>query len=576
MRRFVGFLLLASISYAGDKQKHDLRAPVRVLGPRFLVETNTFPEIAHDLERTLHHSYSLFEDRFGPLKGRARRPMRIRLYRTREEYMRAGEGVKGALGHFDPSREACAVVWSGATGEAGWPIAVHEASHNYLNRRFGRIALPSWYAEGIACWFEGLQDPTTTNRVSRLRYASAKAALRAGQAKLDLVLDTRTLVQRGKLRVSGLTAVRYYGLAWSLVHFLATDKRYSRGFRRFEMRMFAADADRGPDRRAAIKLAREILKEECGKPGKMERDWRDHISRLVPPPALLPAPAYAFELESDKAFVRYSALRRVRQNPFPERLEAGIFACLRDDDVTIRLEATRIMQRDPRSDGVYALLDSLDWGDPELRANAFRALSHPSMERAVPRLLKERLDRDEALLALASIGDARSFPELREAVLDETLPLVTRLRSMRTLVRDPGATRTFERARTDPEGAIRRTAKWAMLRSGQSTPHSEIEATLLDESDSRLLGTNAEDLARIAIDPSEDLDLRVKACTRLAEEKAEEATDNLRRLCRPGMPARLRLEAVRALIEITGERRGFEAGQGARQREVVFKRWSSD
>ena len=245
--------------------------------------------------------------------------MEVRLYRTRAEYMGQGAGIAGALGHFDPSADVCMLIWSGSAGEAGWPIAVHEGCHQYVRRRFGRIGLPSWYAEGIACWFEGLQTTATTHQVSRMRFAAAVAALAAGQASLDTVLDTRRLVQGGTLRIEGLTPARYYGLAWSLVHFLATDERYKSSFRKFELRLFAAR----PTRQGAGRIARMLLEEECGPLDLLEREWIKHIRALQPPPVLAAPPVYRWELSSNNAFAAtcrcaacaHSRLRRHCESP---------------------------------------------------------------------------------------------------------------------------------------------------------------------------------------------------------------------------------------------------------------------
>ncbi|MEM8885786.1 MAG: DUF1570 domain-containing protein [Planctomycetota bacterium] len=561
MRFGVVFLLLAAVALPATKQRHPWREVVRTTGPRYEVETNTFPEIARDLEVTLNRAYVFFEDRFGPLRGKARRPMKVRLFRTRKEYLVEGEGVAGALGHFDPSNDTCSIVWSGETGDTGWPVAVHEAAHQYLYRRHGRLRLPSWYSEGIACWFEGLQDRTTAGHVSRLRYVAARAALRDGQAKLDVVLDPAALVQRGRLSVSGLTPSRYYGLAWSLVHFLATHEDYARRFRRFEMRLLAAR----PGQTDAVVDARRLLEEECGPLDVLERRWRTHISLLETPPPLVKAAPYAWELTSDNAFDRYAALRRIHKHPFPASLEPGVFACLRDDDVIVRTEAARLMQRDPRAPGVYALLKSLDWGDEELKAATLRALGHRSMRAAVPRLLEETESREEALRALAGMGDARAFPALRDAALDPDLSLPTRRRAIRVLARDPSARPTLRRVAEKAKSAdLRQAARDALVRG-----HGDLAPDRGVTRGSR----PAKALLRDAIDPSRSEYQRRKAMGELAKLRHRPAVPALQRLCRPGVEPAIRLEAIRTLVAITGETRGYEPGQPASERAAAFRAW---
>jgi len=583
MRPLVAFLLVVAPLYAAPRARHSWRDASHAQGRHYRVTTNTFLEIAKDLAATLDRSYALYEDRFGPLAGKARRPMEVRLFRTREEYMDQGEGIAGALGHFDPSVDTCVLVWSGSTGEAGWPIAVHEGCHQYIRRRFGRIGLPSWYSEGIACWFEGLQTKATHDRVSRLRFGAAVAALSAGQARLDTVLNTDRLIRAGRLQVAGLTPARYYGLAWSLVHFLTTDRRYAKAFRRFEMRLFAAR----PTRRGATRIARRLLEEECGSLSKLESEWIEHIRGLRPPPVLIASPVYRWDLGSNLAYTRYAALRRIRRHPFPHSLEDRVVACVDDSNVIVRTEASRLMQRDARAGVADALAESLDWDDPHLKSAALRALAHPMMGAAVSRLLAEKVDREDAIRALAAIRDWRAFPRLRAASTNVLYSVRTRARCMRALGGDENARRVL----TDALGSRHQELQFAARRAlrmldsmGSRAPTqptvrpsvqpavTTVEAT---EPASTVVHGDRRALIRVASDPTAQREDRVRACMLLGVLRATNAVPALQRLCRSGVDRTVRLEALRSLVRITGEKRGFKAAQGARARERAFRRWAA-
>jgi len=577
MRILVAFLIVLTPMHAAPRALHGWRDASQAEGRHYRVATNTFPEIAEELAATLDRSYALYEDRFGPLEGKARLPMEVRLYRTRDQYMEEGEGIAGALGHFDPSIDACMLIWSGSTGATGWPIAVHEGCHQYVRRRFGRIGLPSWYSEGIACWFEGLQTKATHDRVSRLRFAAAVAALRAGQARLDTVLDTQRLVQAGKLRVEGLTPARYYGLAWSLVHFLATDARYKKAFRRFELRLFAAR----PTRDGAVRIARHLLADECGSLEKLEGEWLAHIRGLRAPPILVAAPVYRWDLGSNHAFTRYAALRRIRNRPFARGLEDRVLACVDDSNVIVRTEAARLMARDPREGAARALTGSLDWDDAPLKKAALRALSHPTMEAAVPRLLRETVYREEAARALAAIRDRRSFPLLREAARNSSYSISTRARCLRALGGDGSARSLLSNALDSEHRELRSAARSSLRlldsRGQEAAAQVEVSATPEPEPEpaTTAIKGDARSLLLVAIDPTQERKDRIRACILLGALRSKIAVPELQRLCRAGVDAPVRLEALRTLVRITGETRGFEPGQGDREREQVFQRWAA-
>lgn len=404
-------VFLAGIALGGGTlDRHPWSASVESVNRCYVVETNTFPELADALAAQLERAYTFFQDRFGPLEGRDRRRMRVTLFRTRREYLEHGGGVEGAIGHFDAALDRCALVWRGETGETGWPVAVHEACHHYLRRRHPQYTPPSWYGEGIACYFEGLLDPTTVRDVSRLRIHAAQAALRAGAGRLEPLLGARARVDRGKLELRDFTPTRFYGLAWSLVHFLATDARYRDGFRRFELRLFAAHAHAD----ARESHARRLLEEECGDLALLERRWLAHVRALPLPPAPAAAPVYAWELGSPRAYVRFAALRRLGAD-LPPDLRPGVLGAQGDGDLVVRKEACRVLARHMDQDAVVGMILSLDLGDEELKGVALKALALPGATMAVPRLLRETEDRIYAVRALAEIGDPRAFPPARRA-----------------------------------------------------------------------------------------------------------------------------------------------------------------
>jgi HEAT repeat protein len=474
-----------------------------------------------------------------------------------------GEGVAGAVGHFDAALDRCALVWDGTLGETGWPVAVHEAAHHWFRRRHPDARPPSWYGEGIACWFEGLCDPAAEEGVARLRVRAAQAALESGEARLDLLLATRAQVRTGRLVLDagdadapGLPPTRFYGLAWSLVHFLATDPRHKERFRRFELRLLASRPHPGYEEL----LARTLLSEECGDLAALEARWHEHVRGLPEPAFPPPAPVYAWELGSKNPYVRYGALRRLAGAPVPDDLRPGVLLCLRDDDMAVRAAACRALAGAMGEDAVPGMIEALDLGDPDMKDAAMRALAFPGAAAAVPRLLDERQDRLGALRALATIGDPRSNHLLAAALEDPLLPQGLRARCAETLARFAEATPHLRAALADASPAVRTAARTGLDRAA-AAPRAPLDPA------------KAKRLIAILEDPSAD---RLDACRELGRAGAAEAVPALKRLCRPQAGERLRLEAVRALVAITGETRGFEPGQPASAREAAYRAWAEE
>jgi HEAT repeat protein len=560
MRNALLITLLAALA-AGDTglDSHRWGNAVVRKTRRFEIRTNTFPELAAGLGERLEEAYHLFQDRFGPLTGDAGRPMRIELYRSVDQYLRLGDGVRGAVGHFDAALDRCALAWRGGNGVQGWPIAVHEACHHYVRRRHPNLTLPSWYAEGMACYFEGLQDPTVTDAVARPRVLTAQAALVSGDAQLERLLTTPARVVDGALRLDGFAPIRYYALCWSFVHFLATDDTYRARFRRFELRLFAR---RG--RTGAIEDAMRILIEECGPLKRIERDWRAHLASLKRPRTPRPPPVYAWELRSKRPWVRYHALNRLLNGTLPPDLLTGVRRCLSDNDVVVRTMAVRVLGKRINGEVMEPLVKSLDAGDAELKRAVLRALRHPEARPAVPRLLAETAERALALDALAAIGDARAMPALQTALLDARLPPGTRARCAAALRADPTAVPTLRAAARDKSRAVRNAARATLIRLGVAD----------GQRGGKLRSGDVERLIAVLDSGSESSTAKAHACTLLAVAKADAALAALKRLCGPTHPDFLRVEAARALVHITGETRGFAPGQPADARERALRRWT--
>ncbi len=562
MRVLIVWFLAAGLSAGqGEIARHLWSDAMELRSRHYVVETNTFPEVARSLSERLEEAYTLFQDRFGVLTGRAARRMRVKLFRTSAEYMTLGEGVKGAIGHFDAAKDRCALAWRGGPDLTGWPIAIHEACHHYFRRRFPHLTVPSWYAEGVSCYFEGLQDVTTKNGVSRVRVRTAKRALKDGVADLQRLLDARARVVAGELRIDAYKPVRYYALSWSLVHFLASDSHYRQGFRRFELRLFSS----APFVSARPGYAKQLLTEECGDLGALERAWRRHLKKLQKLSTPRGQPVYAWEVTSQRAWVRHAALSRLSGRNVPAEIVPAVRACLRDLDVIVRTDAVRIMARRMDERTASDLLPSLDLGDKDLKRATLQALAHPSAAVAVPRLLRETDDPRRALEALAGIGDPRGYRTLREGLLTRGLPSATRARCAGALGHHRDDMLYLRLAQDDPARSVRIAAQAALLRLSKLTAPADLRK-ILD--------------VTVLIDTLSDAHIpdrsKSHACTLLGMVDAKDAIPALRRLCTPKHDDTVRLAAARALVKLTGETRGFEAGQRARDREAALRRWAPD
>ena len=154
---------------------------------------------------------------------------------------------------------------------------------------------------------------------------------------------------------------------------------------------------------------------------------------------------------------------------------------------------------------------------------------------------------------------------MRLAVLDAEVPAPTRARCIQRLADDVGSIPILKLAGADPARMVRNAAQAALIRLGDKVDRFARVEMKREQIDTLLL--------RLDDPESSDRD-KARACALLALVKEPRAGPALRRLCRAVYPDFLRLEAVRALVHITGKTHGFRPGQPAREREAVLRRWA--
>jgi tetratricopeptide (TPR) repeat protein len=146
---------------------------------------------------------------------------------------------------------------------------IHEASHLFYFRVSPAARPPSWYAEGMATWFEGFAwdgAAWTFSHISDARLPFARDAMKAGRhipLKELLAGDAMQLILADPSR-----ALLFYAECWSLHYYLSrTDDRSART----AWAEFRKAADSGTPR---------PLLDYFPDPARIEKDWISFISGM--------------------------------------------------------------------------------------------------------------------------------------------------------------------------------------------------------------------------------------------------------------------------------------------------------
>ncbi|MCE9582719.1 MAG: DUF1570 domain-containing protein [Planctomycetes bacterium] len=242
----------------------------------YTVRTNTTEQFAKDLGAVLEVAYGEYKKFYGgeepKLPGKDK--MSLNAYRTYEDYRKycvenKQEDSLNAAG-FARSESNVVVGWD-KTGNTHQFLQtmVHEAAHLYFFRVTPGVQAPSWYAEGMATYFEGFDWDGKTYRfnfISDSRLPFARDAMRGGRH-----IPLKDLMSGDALQLinsDSTKALLFYAECWALNFYLSqTDnKAYRDGYAAY--------------RKAVASGAAKPLLEFFPDSAKLEKDWMECITGL--------------------------------------------------------------------------------------------------------------------------------------------------------------------------------------------------------------------------------------------------------------------------------------------------------
>ncbi|MCC6740300.1 MAG: DUF1570 domain-containing protein [Planctomycetia bacterium] len=242
----------------------------------YVVKTNTTEEFAKDLGVLLEAAYVEYAKFYGGAEPRlpGKEKMTLHAYRTYEDYRKycvenRQEDHLNAAG-FARSDSNVVVGWDKTGNKHQFlQTMVHEAAHLYFFRVTPGVQVPSWYAEGMATYFEGFDWDGKTYRfdfVSDSRVPFVRDAMKGGRhiPLKDLIAgDALQLINSDSQK-----ALLFYAECWSLNWYLSqTDNRAWRaGYEEY--------------RKAVASGSAKPLLEYFPDPAKMEKDWVECITGL--------------------------------------------------------------------------------------------------------------------------------------------------------------------------------------------------------------------------------------------------------------------------------------------------------
>ncbi len=242
----------------------------------YVVKTNSTERFAKDLGALLEVAYGEYAKFYGGAEPKlpGKEKMTLHAYRTYEDYRKycvenKQEDHLNAAG-FARSDSNVVVGWDKTGNQHQFlQTMVHEAAHLYFFRVAPSARPPSWYAEGMATYFEGFDWDGKTykfNFISDSRVPFVRDAMKGGRhipLKDLLSGDALQLINSDSQK-----ALLFYAECWALNYYLAqTDNRvYRAAYEEY--------------RKGILSGGGKGLMEYFPDAGKLEKDWIECISGL--------------------------------------------------------------------------------------------------------------------------------------------------------------------------------------------------------------------------------------------------------------------------------------------------------
>lgn len=244
--------------------------------PHYVVKTNFTESFARDLAALVEVAYGELRTFYGGAEPKltGKDKMTLHAYRSYEDYRQycvenKAEDQLNAAG-FARSDSNIVVGWN-KTGNARQFLQTmaHEAAHLYFFRVAPAARPTSWYAEGMATYFEGFQwdgKAYVFSFISDSRLPFARDAMKGGRhIPLKDLLDGNALQL---INSDSSRALLFYAECWALNYYLSrTDDRAYRD----AYASYRADVAKG-----GVKGLLEYFAD----PAKLERDWVAFVSGL--------------------------------------------------------------------------------------------------------------------------------------------------------------------------------------------------------------------------------------------------------------------------------------------------------
>ena len=206
----------------------------------------------------------------------------VNIYHNQEYYLQVSGSPRGAVGYYSPNDRDLHFFFDRQRKRFTVDVMFHETNHMITHMISPRVRYPRWLGEGMAEYYGASRWDPETRTMSTGHLQSARLAVLQ-----DQIDDGKMQKLEEMIRAPSINATQY-AWAWSLCHFLMTNERYKKRFRRYFLAIGKSSSIkkksfsgtiRGVSAEEQIKALKKYLK--IRKLEELEKDWHAYVTKTL-------------------------------------------------------------------------------------------------------------------------------------------------------------------------------------------------------------------------------------------------------------------------------------------------------
>lgn len=260
-----------------QKARRKWRSHATVNSKRFVFH-HTLPDEIFEEFQDLFETYFAFFVKYWGVRPKASfgRPV-VNIYHDQEYFEQVSGAPSGVVGYYSPVDRELHFFYDRERSHFTVDVMFHEGNHLLCHMIDEKFRYPWWIGEGMAEYFGASQWDPEKREMTVGHLQSARLAVLN-----DRIEEGHWQSLSEMIRASRMGAVEY-AWAWSFCHFLLSNPRYEKGFKKFFLALARSSAIskqdlggwkrvRGDDQIEALCKFLRVAKIET-----LEREWYEYI-----------------------------------------------------------------------------------------------------------------------------------------------------------------------------------------------------------------------------------------------------------------------------------------------------------